>query len=135
MTSPKGKVKLMVMGCDSAEVTSEGVSELRHQEAPGIAGSGREGGGIMPGGRMASLKGFPNGSVGKEPACNAGDTKRYQGRSPGEGSGNTQQYSCHGESHGRRSLADYSLWGCKESVTTERLSTQEQSVFKAHGGG
>ena len=28
-----------------------------------------------------------------------------------------------GESHGQRSLAGYSPWGCKESDTTERLST------------
>ena len=27
-----------------------------------------------------------------------------------------------GESHGQRSLAGYSLWGCKESDTTEQLS-------------
>ena len=27
------------------------------------------------------------------------------------------------ESHGQRSLAGYSPWGCKESDTTERLST------------
>ena len=27
-----------------------------------------------------------------------------------------------GESHGQRSLADFSLWGCKELDTTERLS-------------
>ena len=29
-----------------------------------------------------------------------------------------------GESHGQRSLVGYSPWGCKESDTTERLSTQ-----------
>ena len=28
-----------------------------------------------------------------------------------------------GETHGQRSLAGYSPWGCKESDTTERLST------------
>ena len=28
-----------------------------------------------------------------------------------------------GESHGKRSLAGYSLWGCKESDITERLNT------------
>ena len=30
-----------------------------------------------------------------------------------------------GEFHGQRSLADYSLWGCKESNMTERLSTTD----------
>ena len=37
-----------------------------------------------------------------------------------------------GESHGQRSLGGYSLQGCKESETTERLSTHSQisSCFK-----
>ena len=34
--------------------------------------------------------GFPNGSVGKESTCNAGDV----GSIPGEGHGNPLQYSC-----------------------------------------
>ena len=33
-----------------------------------------------------------------------------------------------GKSHGQRSLADYSPWGCKESDTTERLSTLAHTV-------
>ena len=41
---------------------------------------------------------FPNGSVGKESACNAGDTGDASsipgsGTSPGGGNGNTLQYS------------------------------------------
>jgi len=39
------------------------------------------------------------------------------GRSPGVGSGNP------GKFHGQRSLGGCSPWGCKESDTTERLST------------
>ena len=65
----------MVMGCDSDEVTSESVSELRQKEAPGIVGSGREGGGIIPGGEDGKCKRLPECSVGKESACNSGDTK------------------------------------------------------------
>ena len=40
--------------------------------------------------------GFPGGSDGKEPACNAGDLDLISGsgRSPGEGNGNPLQYSC-----------------------------------------
>ena len=40
--------------------------------------------------------GFPNGSVGKESTCNAGDVGSIPGlgRSPGEGHGNPLQYSC-----------------------------------------
>ena len=44
------------------------------------------------------LKGFPDGSVGKESACNAGDTGDASsipgsGTSPGGGNGNPLQYS------------------------------------------
>ena len=43
--------------------------------------------------------GFPGGSVGKEPACNAGDARDMgsipgSGRSPGGGYGYPLQYSC-----------------------------------------
>ena len=39
---------------------------------------------------------LPNGSVGKESACNAGDLDLNpgMGRSPGEGNGKPLQYSC-----------------------------------------
>ena len=41
-------------------------------------------------------RGFPDGSVGKESTCNAGDTRLISGlgRFPGEGNGNWLQYSC-----------------------------------------
>ena len=38
--------------------------------------------------------GFPGSSVGKESACNAGDSIPGLGGSPGEGNGNPLQYSC-----------------------------------------
>ena len=46
----------------------------------------------FPGG----LEGFPGGSDGKEPTCNAGDLGSITrlGRSPGGGDGNPLQYSC-----------------------------------------
>ena len=47
------------------------------------------------------------------------------GRSPGGGHDNPLQYSCLETPHGQRSLAVYSLWGCKESDMTEQLSTEE----------
>ena len=42
------------------------------------------------------VKGFPGGSDGKEPACNAGGLGSLpgSGRSPGERNGNPLQYSC-----------------------------------------
>ena len=45
------------------------------------------------------MKGFPDGSDGKEAVCNAGDIRDMGlipglGRSPGEGNGNPLQYSC-----------------------------------------
>ena len=68
---------------------------------------------------------FPCGSVGKDPACNARDLGSIPGlgRSPGEGNSNPFQYSFLENPHGPRSLASYSLWSCKESDTTQQLST------------
>ena len=68
---------------------------------------------------------FPGSSAGKESVCSAGDPGSTPGlgRSPGEGIGYTLQYSCLENAHGQRSLEGYSPWGCKESETTEQLST------------
>ena len=65
--------------------------------------------------------GFPDGSDGKESACNAGDLGSIpgSGRSPGEGNGNPLQYSCLENFDGQRSLAGYGPWACKESDMTE----------------
>ena len=48
---------------------------------------------------MCADRGFSGGSVGKESACNAGDTGDMgsiigSGRAPGEGHSNPLQYSC-----------------------------------------
>ena len=61
--------------------------------------------------------GFPDSSVAKESACNAGDLGFTPGlvRSPGEGKGYPLQYS------GLDNSMDFP-WGCKESDMTERLS-------------
>ena len=47
--------------------------------------------------------GFPDGSDGKETACNVGDLGliSQSGRSPGEGNGYSLQYSCLGNSMDR----------------------------------
>ena len=65
--------------------------------------------------------GFAGGSDSKESACSAGDLGSIPGigRSPGGGHGNPLQYLCLENAHGQRSLAGYSLWGYKESDTTE----------------
>ena len=70
-------------------------------------------------------RGFPGGSVVKNPPANAEDTGDMSsipgsGRSPGGENGNPLHYSCLEKSHGQRSLADYSPRGCKESDTTEQ---------------
>ena len=53
------------------------------------------------------IKCFPDGAVGKESACNAGDSGLIPGlrRSLGEENGNPFQYSCLGNPIGQRSLA------------------------------
>ena len=72
--------------------------------------------------------GFANRSVGKESACNAGFPGLIPGlgRSPGERKGYPLQYSGLENPHGQRSLVGYSPWGCKESDTTEWLSTWQK---------
>ena len=68
------------------------------------------------------MRGFPGGSVVKNPTANAGDVGLIPGleRSPGEGNGNPLQYSC------LESPMDRGAWwsivrGLKESDTTEQL--------------
>ena len=65
--------------------------------------------------------GFPDGSDGKESACNVGDLGSIPelGRAPVRGHGRPLQYSCLENPHGHRSLAGYSPWGRKELDTTE----------------
>ena len=60
---------------------------------------------------------FPGGSVGKESACNAGDTGliRGLGRRPGEGNGNPLQYSCL-----RNPMARGVWWATVHEVTRVR---------------
>ena len=45
---------------------------------------------------ISKIMGFPDGSEGKESACNSGDLGLIPrwGRTPGEGNGNPLQYSC-----------------------------------------
>ena len=73
--------------------------------------------------------GFPDGSVSKESACNAGDHGLIPGvgRSPGEGNGDPLQYSCL-KSHGQRSLVGYSPWGC-EGVGYNLAIKQQNNKF------
>ena len=68
--------------------------------------------------------GFPGGSVGKEPTCNAGDIGDIGsipglGRFPWRRPWQPTPVFLPGESYGQRSLAGYSPWGYKESDTTE----------------
>ena len=76
--------------------------------------------------------GFPDGSDGKEFACNAGELGLIPGlgRFPGGGHGNPFQYSCLENPRGQRSLVGYSPRGRRESDTTERLSTHTQERFQ-----
>ena len=71
------------------------------------------------------ILGFPCGSDSEEFACNAGDLGSIPGLggSPGGGHGNPLQYSCLENPLRQRSLVGYSPWSCKESNTTEWLST------------
>ena len=67
--------------------------------------------------------GFPDGSDGKESACDAGDPGLIPGwrRSPGEGHGNLLQYSCLKNSTDRETW-QATVHGVVESNMTERLT-------------
>ena len=69
-----------------------------------------------------SPPGFPGGSDGKESACHVGGLGSIPGwgRSPGGGHGHPLQCSCL-----ENPLAGCSPWRCKESDTTEQLSTAQ----------
>ena len=66
-----------------------------------------------------------DGSDSKASSCNAGDLASIPGLggSPGGGHGNPLHCSCLKNPDGQRSLEGCTPWGCKESDTTERLST------------
>ena len=59
---------------------------------------------------------LPGGSDSKESTCSVGDLGLIPGlgKSPGGEHGNPLQYFPLENPHGQRSLAGYSLWGCKE---------------------
>ena len=69
-------------------------------------------------------RGFPDGSDGKESACNAGDRSSYPwvGKIPWRREWLPTLVFLPGEFHGQRSLAGYSPWGRKESDTTQQLT-------------
>ena len=69
--------------------------------------------------------GFPDGSVDKELACNAGDMGSIfgLGRSPGGGRGNPFQYSCLGNSTSRRAWQATFYGVAKSQIGLKRLST------------
>ena len=69
--------------------------------------------------------GFPDGSDGKESACNAGEPGLVPGwgRSPGVGNGNLLQYSCLENPMDRGSWCS-TVWGMtEESDTTQHTRT------------
>ena len=74
---------------------------------------------------------FPGGSVGKEPACNAGDLGLIpgSGRSPGERHGNPLQYSCLEKSPMDRGTTSYSPQCHKKLDMTERLTHFQRHLY------
>ena len=70
------------------------------------------------------IQGFPGSSDGKQPACNVGDpgldpwVENIRWRREWQ----LTPVFLPGESHGQRSPVGYSLWGHKESYTTEQLT-------------
>ena len=81
---------------------------------------------------IGSWKGFPGGSLVKNPPANAGDVRDPgsipgMGRSSGGGHSNPLQYFCPEIPHGQSSLPGFHPWGCKKLDTTEQLSTAQHT--------
>ena len=77
---------------------------------------------------ISDLKNFPGGASGKESACTCRRHKRYcfdlwVGKIPWSRSRQATPVFLSGKFRGQRNLAGFCLWGCKESGTTEYLST------------
>ena len=75
------------------------------------------------------LRGFPGGSVVKNPPANAGDVRDLSsipelGRSPGEGHGNPPQYSCLENPVDRRAWWATVHWVANSRTRLKQLSTQ-----------
>ena len=69
-----------------------------------------------------SLGGFPDGSAGKESACDAGDPGSIPGWEDPLEKGMALPIFLPREFHGQRSPAGCSQWGHKELDTSERLT-------------
>ena len=78
------------------------------------------------------LKGFPGGSVVKNPQSNAEDTGSIpgSGRSPGEGNGNPLQYSCLGNPMNKGAWWATVHGVGRELDRTERLNNSNNNVSK-----
>ena len=77
---------------------------------------------------IIKLFGFPAGASGKESACQCRRRRRHEldpwvRKIPWRKKWQPASVFLPGKSHGQKSLAGYSPKGCKESDTTERLST------------
>ena len=118
-------------GWNQADTGLEGAVRSVPRKAPGWAGEPILDSGPRPLPRSRpNLKIYPGGN---ESACQCrrhriGRFHPWVGKISGGGNGYPLHYSCLKKSQGQRSLAGYSPWGCKESNTTEWLSTQFKNV-------
>ena len=85
-----------------------------------------------------SLMGFPGGPSGKESAYQCRRHKRHGfnslvGKIPWRRTWQLMPVFLPGKSHGQKSLEGYSPWACRESNTTERLSTHTWHIFLSSG--
>ena len=76
--------------------------------------------------------GFPDGTSGKEPACQCGRLKipgfdPWVGKIPWRSAWQPTPVFLPREPHGQRSLAGCSPWGCRESDMTERVCTHTRN--------
>ena len=83
---------------------------------------------------MLSILGFPDGSAVKESACQCRRCSRCRfdpcvGKIPWRRKRQSTPVFQPGKFHRQRNLPGHSIWGCKESVTTEHSSTLSRLDF------
>ena len=80
-----------------------------------------------------SIRGFADGSVGKEFTCNAGDSGSIPGLGPWRRKWQPTPVFLPEKFHGQRSLVGCSPWGHKELDMTEHMAHSTQGYGMAEG--
>ena len=122
-------------GCEEAVIIMTDAplqGQMRHPRSPGACRVSVYNIQISP--PSCIFIGLPRWLSGQEPACQYRRCKRCGfspcvGKRPWRRTWQPAPVFFPGEFHRKRSLVGYSPWGCKESDTTEQMSTHTHCIF------